>query len=85
MARLARMNFTNLDRVTLDTDMLYHNSSMNTFCQAWKADNSDLGEIFPVAEGYHTRFLKHSTPQKPSVTLYLAHLYNVGEDENLYY
>ena len=49
VARLARMNFTNLDRVTLDTDMLYHTSSMNTFCQAWKAENGDHGNIFPVS------------------------------------
>ena len=84
VARLARMTFPSLDRVILDTDMLYHTPSRNAFCQAWKAENGDLGEFFAAAEGDHTRFLERSTPRGPTATSYLAHLYKTREADNLY-
>uniref|UniRef100_A0A7S2A676 Uncharacterized protein n=1 Tax=Trieres chinensis TaxID=1514140 RepID=A0A7S2A676_TRICV len=82
--RLAKKIYPQLDKVILDTDMVYHTPSRDSFCDAWKEENGELGEALAQAEGGLASYLDHSTPQGPIATGYVAYLLKIGMADNLY-
>lgn len=83
--RLAREILPNLNRVVLDTEMLYHTPSRDAFCKEWKSMNGDFGEILSAKdETGIDSYLEKSTPRGPTATAYLAHLSKTGVVDNLY-
>jgi len=83
-ARLARTVYPNLDKVVLDTDMLFHTRIRDVFCDAWKEENGELGEELALKEGGLDAYLIRSVPRGPTATSYVAHLYLTGMAGNMY-
>jgi hypothetical protein len=67
-------------------DMVYHTSSRNAFCDAWKKTNGRHGEILfnRIGHAKAAAFLQQSIPRGPTASAYLAYLQSSNMADSIY-
>ena len=65
---------------------MYHTSSRNAFCDAWKKTNGEEGGILfnRIGLAKATAFIQQSIPRGPTASAYLAYLQSSNMADNIY-